>query len=110
MVRNHEAQAFEMLRKATEGQARPDGLEAFVIARRILQGRLELIAITSWRDLESMTAVMGPDWETPSWLPGLDQIVEDATVEHFETVAESFHGLAGLTPDTVDLLAPTALD
>lgn len=102
-----EADAFSMLRNAVSGSNHPDGLEAFVIARRMVEGQLELVALTSWRDLDSMVAVMGPDWHTPSWLPGLAEMVEASSVEHLETIAESFHGLAALDPNALDLLAPT---
>jgi hypothetical protein len=105
-----EADAFLMLRNAVSGSNHPDGLEAFVIARRMVEGQLELVALTSWRDLDSMVAVMGPDWHTPSWLPGLADMVEESSVEHLETIAESFHGLAGLDPDAIDLLAPTVAE
>ena len=108
--RGHEADAFGLLRDSVGGQARPAGLEAFVIARRMLEGQLELVALTTWRDLDSMIAVMGVDWQTASWLPALAPLVESSSVEHFETIAESFHGLADLDPATVDLLAPTEPD
>ena len=105
--RGSEAEAFALLRDSVGGQARPDGLEAFAIARRMIEGQLELVALTTWRDLDSMIAVMGDDWQTPSWLPALAPLVESSSVEHLETIAESFHGLADLDPDAIDLLAPT---
>ena len=105
--RGSEAEAFGLLRDSIGGPNRPDGLEAFVIARRMVEGQLELVAMTTWRDLDSMIAVMGPDWQTPSWLPALAPLVESSSVEHLETIAESFHGLADMNPTTVDLLAPT---
>jgi hypothetical protein len=54
-----------------------------------------------------MVAVMGEDWQTPSWLPALAPLVESSSVEHLETIAESFRGLADVDPDAIDLLAPT---
>jgi hypothetical protein len=103
-----EAQAFALLRDSVAGTgAHPDGLEAFVIARRMVEGRLELVAMTTWRDLQSMVRVMGPDWHAPSWLPGLRELVETSSVEHLETIAESFHGFGQIDPASVDLLAPT---
>jgi hypothetical protein len=36
--------------------------------------------------------------------------VESSSVEHLETIAESFHGLADLNPTTADLLKPTEPD
>jgi hypothetical protein len=50
---------------------------------------------------------MGADWHAPSWLPGLQELVEASSVEHLETIAESFHGFGGLDPASIDLLAPT---
>ena len=103
-----EAQAFALLRDSVAGTgAHPDGLEAFVIARQMIEGRLDLVAMTTWRDLESMIKVMGPDWHAPSWLPGLPELVETSSVEHLETIAESFHGFGQIDPASVDLLAPT---
>lgn len=105
--RGDEAEAFGLLRASVSGSSRPDGLEAFVIARRMVEGQLELVAMSSWRDFESMVAVMGPDWQSPSWLPGLEALVESSSIEHLETIAESFHDFGELNPRDVDLLAPT---
>ena len=105
--RGHEAEAFGLLRESIAGQSRTPGLVAFVIARRMIEGQLELVALTTWRDLDSMVAVMGEDWLTPSWLPALAPLVEMSSVEHLETIAESFRGLADIDPDAIDLLAPT---
>lgn len=102
-----EAEAFGLLRESVGGSGHPPGLEAFVIARRMVEGQLELVAMTTWRDFDSMVAVMGDDWQTPSWLPGLEGLVESSSIEHLETIAESFHGFGALDPGTVDLLAPT---
>ena len=105
--RGDEAEVFAMLRDSVAASTHPDGLEAFVIARRMVEGQLELVAMTTWRDLDSMIAVMGPDWHTPSWLPGLQDLVESSSVEHLETIAESYHGFGTIAPGSVDLLAPT---
>ena len=105
--RGQEAEAFGLLRESVAGQPVTPGLVAFVIARRMIEGQLELVALTTWRDLDSMVAVMGEDWQTPSWLPALAPLVETSSVEHLETIAGSFRGLADIDPDSVDLLAPT---
>jgi hypothetical protein len=102
-----EAEVFDLLRKSVGAAPRPHGLEAFVIARRMIEGQLELVAMTTWRDFDSMVAVMGKDWQTPSWLPGLEDLVESSSVEHLETIAESYHGFGEMDRDTIDLLAPT---
>jgi hypothetical protein len=107
--RGAEADAFGMLRRSVGGTTSTDGLESFIIARRMIEGQLELVAITTWRDLESMLAVMGQDWQTPSWLPDLEPLVESSTVEHLETIAERFSGPLDLDPETIELLAPTGV-
>ena len=105
--RGHEAEAFGLLRKSITGQGSTAGLMAFMIARRMIEGQLELVALTTWQDLDSMVAVMGEDWQTPSWLAALEPLVESSSVEHLETIAENFRGLADMDPAAVDLLAPT---
>jgi hypothetical protein len=105
--RGGEAEVFDLLRGSVGASPRPKGLEAFVIARRMIEGQLELVAMTTWRDFDSMVAVMGNDWQTPSWLPGLEDLVESSSVEHLETIAESYHGFGAMDRETIDLLAPT---
>jgi len=105
--RGHEAEAFGLLRETVAGQGTTPGLVAFVIARRMIDGQLELVAMTTWHDLGSMIAVMGDDWQTPSWLPALEPLVESSSVEHLETIAESFRGLAAIDPYVPDLPATT---
>jgi hypothetical protein len=102
----NEAQAFEQLRATVANAPRTDGLEQFVIARRIVDGRLELLAVTTWRDLDAMRAVMGDDWMTPSFSPALDALIESSSVDHFETIAEGYQALASLQSTTLDVLAP----
>ena len=102
-----EAEAFALLRESLSGSGRTDGLEAFIIARRMVEGQLELVAMTGWRDLSSMIAVMGPDLQKPSWLPRLGDLVESSSVEYLESVAESYTALAALDAAAIDLLAPT---
>lgn len=104
---NAEAEAFELLRSAVGRGGPTAGLDAFAIARRVVDGQLELVAITTWRDVESLIATMGPDWANPAWLPGLAALVESSSTEHYETVAESFRGLAALELSGLDLLEPT---
>ena len=105
--RSHEAEAFGLLRETVvAGQGTTPGLVAFVIARRMIEGQLELVAMTTWHDLGSMISVMGQEWQTPSWLPALEPLVESSSVEHLETIAESFRGLADIDPDVADLLTP----
>ena len=109
--RDAEADAFAILRSAVSGSdGQTDGLEAFAIARRLVDGQLELMAVTMWRDMGSLIATMGPSWADPAWLPGLAKLVETSSTDHYETVAESVRGLAGLELTGQDLLEPTAAD
>ena len=105
-----EAAVFERLRAMVGAAPTPDGLEAFVIARRIVDGRLELVAVTTWRDLDAMRAVMDDEWMSPSFSSALEAFIETASVDHFETIAESYHGLGRLDPAEVDLLGSTPVD
>jgi hypothetical protein len=106
VVPNGEASAFEILRKASAEVPRPDGLEAFLIGRRqVASSGVELIAITAWRDMDSLVTVMGPTWQVPTWLPGLEKYVVAGTLEHYETVAEDFEGIRTIGLDLSDLEA-----
>lgn len=103
---NTEPEAFTILREATAEVGRPEGLEAIFIARRGhgTSGLNELVAVTVWRDAAALSAVIGPGWERPSFLPALDPMLVNATVEHYETIAESFDevmAIAHLAPAMV---------
>ena len=95
---NHEPEAFSILRDATSGASRPAGLEAVFIARRGhgSSGLNELVAVTVWRDAEALSAVIGPGWEQPSFLATLDPLLVNATVDHYETIAESFEDILAI--------------
>ena len=93
---NSESAAFQILRDAAGTTTQPPGLEALFLARRMADSGNELVAVTVWLDLESMTAVMSDDWQRPRFLPSLDPLLEDASVEHFETVAEAYEGLKSI--------------
>jgi hypothetical protein len=104
---NSEAVAFGILRDATAATGRPNGLEAVFIARRG-NGKLnELVAVTVWRDAETLTAVLGPGWENPAFLPALDPLLIDATVDHYETVAESYEDIMAIADLPPPLLQQT---
>jgi hypothetical protein len=40
-----------------------------------------------------MIAIMTDDWQRPRFLPTLDPLLEDASVEHYETIVEDFEDL-----------------
>lgn len=95
-----EADVFARLRDATEGAARPDGLEALFIGRHLTSDGLELIAITAWTDADALIRVMGPGWESPKWLAGIEEFVTNSTVEHWETAVADFETFIGLQTST----------
>jgi hypothetical protein len=43
-----------------------------------------------------MTAVIGPSWREPTWLPGLSEAIADSSLEILETVVSSYDELSGL--------------
>jgi hypothetical protein len=79
--------------------AKPDGMLGGTMGRRVVGDRVELIAVTYWRDVAALEAAFGPNWATPTTLVGFDQLLEDRVVEHFEAAVESTDMLfAGSTP------------
>jgi hypothetical protein len=103
---NCEAAAFGLLRDAVGGTPSTPGLIAFAISRRMVEGRLELMAMTTWTDMEAMARILGSDWDRTAWLPGLDALVESSETALYETIAESFAGFGAVDATSVDLLAP----
>ena len=99
--RDREDGAFEYLRKAASGGPRPDGMEAMFIGRRTAADADELVAITVWRDLDTLVRIFGPTWSEPNFFPELRHAIIDSTVEHFETIAERYEDLPtlGLDPE-----------
>lgn len=47
-----------------------------------------------WQDFDAMTAIIGPNWREPSWLPGLGEAIESSSLEILETVVSSYEKLA----------------
>jgi hypothetical protein len=95
-----EAEVFARLREATQGAGRPEGLEALFIGRQMTSDGLELIAITAWSDADALLRVMGPGWESPRWIAGIEAFVTNGTVEHWETAVEDFESFIGLQTRT----------
>ena len=93
---NNEAAAFKILRDVLGTVDRPAGLEALFISRRMANGGNELVAISVWRDLDAMVAVMTDDWQRPRFLPSLDPLIENPSVEHYETIVEDFEALRAI--------------
>lgn len=66
------------------------------ISRHVWDGMTELVSVSIWRDVDSMTAVIGPSWREPTWLPGLSEAIADSSLEILETVVSSYDELSGL--------------
>jgi hypothetical protein len=90
---NMEAEVFRLLREAATGLIRPRGMQLLVMARRRINGSTELTATTIWDNVEAIRAAMGPEFEAPHFFPALDALLEDPSVEHFETVLHGWEEL-----------------
>jgi hypothetical protein len=88
-----EAEVFALLREASAGLSRPRGMQLLVIARRRLEGSTELVATSIWDDVDAIRAAMGAAYEEAHFFPALDALVEDPSVEHFETVLHGWEEL-----------------
>jgi hypothetical protein len=94
---NSEGRVFEILRQATLANPRPPGLVGMSISRHVTETKVDLLAISIWEDFDAMTAVMGPKWREPTWLPGLAESIETSSLEILETVVSSYDELARQT-------------
>ena len=91
---NTEPRVFELLREATKANPRPPGMLGLSISRQVKDGGvIELVAVTIWRDVEAMSAVMGPQWSEPTWLPSLREAIADSSLEILETIVSSYEDL-----------------
>jgi hypothetical protein len=102
-----EGEVLASLRAASEGSERPDGLHAYFLARHLTADGMELIAITVWRDVEALVAVLGDGWESPKWLTGVETLVTHSSVEHWETAVEDFEAFLGASPIQANAPAET---
>jgi heme-degrading monooxygenase HmoA len=101
VVHDAEAAVFRTLRESAAGIARPAGLEGLVIARHVgPTGGIELVSITLWRDSDAIAAAFGDRWDRPTGMPGLDGLLTNHIVEHFEAVAAEYGELVepGMAP------------
>ena len=97
VVHDAEAAVFRILRESAAGVERPAGLEGLVIARQVApSGGVELVSITFWRDSDAIATAFGDRWDRPTSLPGLDSLLANHTVEHFEAVAAEYRDLVDL--------------
>lgn len=91
---NTEPRAFELLRAATKANPRPPGLLGLSISRQVRDGQIELVSVTIWQDVDAMSAIMGPQWSKPTWLPGLAGAIDESSLEILETVVSSYEDLS----------------
>ena len=92
----NEAAAFGILRTVAASTPKPDGVDSLHIARRAMADGDELVAVTVWRDLEALQSLMGSDFQKPGFVPELDQLLEDVTVDLYETIVDQFEGLEAI--------------
>src|SRR5262249_8941001 len=59
------------------------GLVYFHIGRSMPQRPHEFVLVSAWKDMESLKALAGENWETPVILPGEGELVEDISVQHY---------------------------
>jgi heme-degrading monooxygenase HmoA len=95
---NAEGQVFQLLRNAAAASVGIPGLHSMSLSRTVEDGQTILVAVTVWTDLAAMMALVGPDWQAPSWMPGVEEYVVSTTVEILETVATSAEDLKVLLP------------
>lgn len=92
-----EQHVVDTLREAASQTAGPpQGLRGLVIARRASTNGTrtdQIVGITVWDDLDSLTSALGPTWAQPATMPGLEEFVEATEVEHFETLVGSVQEL-----------------
>jgi heme-degrading monooxygenase HmoA len=103
VVHNAEAAVFRILRDTAADVARPTGLQGLVLARHVTaSGGVELLSITLWQDIDAMAVAFGERWDRPTSLAGLDGLLANQTVEHFEAVAAEYQDLVRLAVGPVD--------
>jgi hypothetical protein len=51
---------------------------------------VELVSITYWRDVGAIEGVLGPKWTALGSLPGLQRLLIEDRVDHYEVVATSW--------------------
>jgi heme-degrading monooxygenase HmoA len=100
-----EEEVFSRIRQMTVARRGvPVGQRGVVIARRVAEDAraTEVVAITIWEDMDSMIAILGPDWQRAVSFPSFQEYVTDGQADHYETLAVNWEGLlsiAGLAGD-----------
>ena len=58
-----------------------------------------LISVTEWDSLAAIQAVYGDHWAERSLLPGVEQLILETTVEHFEGTLEDVTAIVEFARD-----------
>ena len=84
----HEPRVLDVIRDLTERFGAIPGLRASMFGRSVGDDASVLLAVTEWDDVESIKAVYGDSWATASLMPGVEDVILETTVEHFEATLE----------------------
>jgi len=93
----YEGELLVRLQSQGANVAKPDGMLGGAIGRRIVDDRIELVAVTYWRDIAALEVAFGPNWSTPTTIAGFEKLLEDRVVEHFESFLDDVDALFGAT-------------
>lgn len=95
--------AFERLcrqKSAPEMQAQP-GFLAYRIAEARVEHPDDFVFISVWRDVESIRAFVGEHWQALLIIPGEADLLESATVRHYD---ESYASLVQMWHATAEIV------
>jgi heme-degrading monooxygenase HmoA len=84
----HESQVLDVVRSMTASYGPIPGLRAATFGRSIQDDGWWLVSITEWDSLDALRAVYGERWTDRSPLPGVDDLILETTVEHYEGALE----------------------
>jgi hypothetical protein len=90
-----EGELLQRLQLEGRRAARPPGLIGGSIGRRLVEDRVELVAVTYWEDTAALEGAFGPDWAKPAPIRGFDIEMSDRSIEHLEAVVADVGGLFG---------------
>ena len=102
ILQRHEGEVFDILRRAAADQEGDvEGFDGLTFARQVLDGgEVELLSITYWRDISSIEGALGPNWAALGSLPGLERLLIEDRVDHYEVFATSWSDLRPLPAAT----------
>ena len=92
----HDVDVLDVVRQLTSQYGAHSGLRSARFGRAVeAQGWL-LISVTEWDSLAAIQAVYGDHWAERSLLPGVEQLILETTVEHFEGTLEDVTAIVEL--------------